>query len=167
MGVKKPLRYHGALAFSPDGGVAASGSSDGGKVTLWSVADVKAPKVGHQVDAGKAAIDAVAFAPDGKTVVSGGNDGVVRFWSVSGGMLKERATVNHKTDSVQSVNYSPDGSKLVVAHGSGCILVCDSAGKKLHEWQLDGPASARFAPDGRHVVTENGNATAYILRLPP
>jgi WD40 repeat protein len=112
-------------------------------------------------------VHAVAFAPDGKTVVSGGHDDVVRFWDVSGGMLKELATLNHEKGSVQSVHYSPDGSKLVVAYGSGCVLVCDSSAKKLHEWQLDGPASARFAPDGRHVVTENGNATVYILRLPP
>lgn len=166
MGVEKPARYHGTLAFSPNGRVVASGSSDRGTLTLWSVADVKAPKVGHQVDAGKALVHAVAFAPDGKTVVSGSHDGVVRFWDVSGGMLRERATANHKKDSVQSVHYSRDGSKLVVAYGSGCILVCDSSGKKLHEWQLEGPASARFAPDGRHIVTDNGNATVYILRLP-
>jgi WD40 repeat protein len=165
--VKKPSRYHGALAFSPDGSVVASGSSAGGTLTLWSVADVKSPKVQHQVDAGKAPVHAVAFAPDGKTVVSGGHDDVVRFWDVSGGMLKERATLNHEKGSVQSVHYSPDGSKLVVAYGSGCVLVCDSSGKELHEWQLEGPASARFAPDGRHVVTENGNATVYVLRLPP
>jgi WD40 repeat protein len=82
-------------------------------------------------------------------------------------MLKQQATLYHAKGSVTSVHFSPNGSKLVVAYGSGYVFLGDSAGKKSREWQLEGSTSARFAPDGRHLVLENANATAYILRLQP
>jgi WD40 repeat protein len=73
---------------------------------------------------------------------------------------------------VSAVHYSPDGSKLVVAYGSGYLFLGDASGKKLREWQLEGPPAeggvngVRFTPDGRHLLIDNSNATAYILRLP-
>src|SRR5262249_30337894 len=108
-----------------------------------------------------------AFAPDGKTLVSGGDDGVVRFWTLSAEVPKERMTLDLAKGPVDSVHVSPDGRKFAVAYGSGYVLLGDSAGKKLHDWQLEGPAVVRFAPDGRHLVMENANATAYILRIQP
>jgi len=112
------------------------------------------------------------FAPDGKTLASGGSDGVLRFWDLKADKPAERSALQLGKGPVGAINYSPDGSKLAVAVGN-FIFVGDSSGKKLHEWQLPGPTAwagvggVRFAPDGRHLVIENGNATAYILRLPP
>jgi WD40 repeat protein len=169
---KGPRRYHGALTYSPDGRTVASGNSDDGTLRLWNVADPNAPQLRFVLDAHKQArsrhgtVHAVAFAPDGKTLVSAGDDGVVRFWNLSGEAPKQRMTLDLAKGSDGSVHFSPDGSKLVVAYGSGYVLLCDSAGKKLHDWQLEGPTSVRFAPDGKHLVMENANATAYFLRLP-
>jgi len=166
-----PRRYHGALAYSPDGKTVASGNSDNGTLRLWNVADPKSPQLQFVLDAHEQArsrrgtVHAVAFAPDGRVLVSGGDDGVVRFWNLSDEKPTERSTLR-LDGPVSSVNFSPDGSKLVVAFGSGYIFLGDSSGKKLHEWQLEGPSVVRFAPDGRHLVIENNNATAYILRLP-
>jgi WD40 repeat protein len=174
---KSPARYHGALAYSPDGKTVVSGGSDDGKLRLWTVADPKSPQLQLVLDAyerGRSrhgTVHAVAFTPDGKTLVSGGDDGVVRFWNLNTDKPTERSTLRLDKGPVSSIHYSPDGSRLVVAFDSGCVFVGDSSGKKLHEWQLPGPtggwggSGVRFAPDGRHLVVENSNATAYVLRL--
>lgn len=175
---KSPRRYHGALAYSPDGKTVASGNTDDGTLRLWNVLDPKSPRQEFELDAHNQArsrqceVHAVAFATDGKTLVSGGGDGVVRFWNLTADKPTERSTLRLNEGPVGSINYSPDGSKLVVAF-AGSVFVGDRSGKKLHEWQLPGPTGAgrangvRFAPDGKYLVIENSNATAYILRLSP
>jgi WD40 repeat protein len=174
---RSPRRYHGALAYSPDGKKVASGS-DNGTVRLWDVRDPGSPKELFVLDAHKTPqarendVPAVAFSPDGKTLASGGDDGIVRFWALKTGMPTERSILRLGKGPVGAINYSPDGSRLVVAVGN-FNFAGDSSGKQLHEWQLPGPTAwagvggVRFAPDGRHLVIENSNLTAYILRLPP
>jgi WD40 repeat protein len=168
---KGPARYHGTLAHSPDGKTVASGSTDNGTLRLWNVADPKLPReqfvlnAHQQAQSRNGVVHAVAFAPDGGIVVSGGDDGVVRFWNLSGETPKEQATLGHAKGPVNSVHFSPEGSKLAVAYGGGYVFLGDSTGRKLRDWQLDGPSTVRFAPDGKHLLVANSNATAYILRL--
>src|SRR5262249_49466129 len=133
---KSPARYHGALAYAPDGKTVASGSHDG-TVRLWDVTDPGAPTGRFVLDAHKTPkapendVPAVAFAPDGKTLVSGGDDGVLHFWDLTGDKPAERAALRLDKGPVSSVQYSPDGNKLVVAFASGYVFVGDSSGKKL------------------------------------
>src|SRR5262249_37879120 len=142
------------------------------------VADPKSPQRQFVLDAHERAssrhgtVHAVAFAPDARTLVSGGDDGVVRFWDLRADKPTERSTLR-LNKGVGSINYSPDGSKLVVVCDNGYLFLGDSSGKKLRAWQLEGSIAAeqglggaRFAPDGRHLLIENSNATAYIVRLP-
>jgi WD40 repeat protein len=71
---QSPRRYHGTLAYSPDGKTVASGNSDDGTLRLWNVTDPQSPRQEVMLAAHKLApsrhgtVHAVAFAPDGKTL---------------------------------------------------------------------------------------------------
>jgi len=67
------------------------------------------------------------------------------------------------------LDFSPDGTRLLASHSDRVLTMWDmESGVRLKEWNhFPGPVQARFAPDGRHIVTKNFNGTAYVLRLRP
>jgi WD40 repeat protein len=112
----------------------------------------------------------VAFAPDGTRFATAATDGVVRVWDSSSIPQGTRLEgLNHCPDTVpRSVNYSPDGRRLLVSHGAiGPIAgsrgstVWDVAGKRprvlVEERNSDKPLqsfAACFSPDGGHIAAD-------------
>ncbi len=68
-----------ALAFSPDGSIFASGSSDAG-VYLW---DSQTGKAIHTFVGHVFSVSDVAFSPDGGTLASSSIDGTVLLWDLT------------------------------------------------------------------------------------
>jgi WD40 repeat protein/formylglycine-generating enzyme required for sulfatase activity len=149
------------VAFSPDGRKFATAHGDNsGRV--WDLATKKVIRVlpGHEHW-----VLAVAFSPDGQTVATAGNDKFVWLWDLTRDVAPVKLPTGYY---VGGVAFSPDG-RFLASLGSSTLVVWDVAAQKKH-WECKLPGAAgrvRFAADGRHLATANGNGTVYILRLEP
>ena len=95
-----------AVAFSHDGAILASGSSDT-TIILWDLTTHQKIKTmtGHT-----SRVHCLAFSPDDRTLASGGNDGTVRLWNL---IIKEQvAVLQGHGSTIWDVAFSPDGHTL-------------------------------------------------------
>ncbi len=157
-----------SVAYSPDGHIAASGSSDK-NIKLWDVASGRELRTltGHSDVVGS-----VAFSPDGRTIVSASWDETIKLWEVSSG-LELYSVKNPRTAQSMniprkaifgSVAFSPDGRTIAAGDIFGSLWILDAAsGKVLNSWicydyivnssHSPGINSFAYSSDGRTIVT--------------
>jgi cytochrome c len=158
------LRGHGgpvrALAISPDGAQAVSGSFDTSAIR-WSLSRNAAEQVLRFHDG---AVNAVVFLRDGRIATSG-EDARIAIWRP--GEPQPATVLTGHEAPVVALAVSPDGTTLASASWDHTARLWPLAGGaprviKGHAQNVNGVA---FAPDGRALVTAGYDATLRITPL--
>ncbi|MCP4419859.1 MAG: protein kinase, partial [Chloroflexi bacterium] len=109
------------LRWSPDGRFLAAGLGDG-QIYLWALDDLSSPAIlgGHREQ-----ITDLAWSPtDPNLFASGSRDDTGRLWQIgSDGNATEQATFSGMATNVDSVLWSPDGSKLALHSSFGTLTM--------------------------------------------
>lgn len=157
------LRGHGgpvkALAISPDGQHALSGSFDSSAI-YWSLERNAAEQVLRFHDS---AVNAVAILPDGR-LVTGGEDGKIAVWR-PGVSEPIRQFAGH-TAPVAALAVSPDGKRIASASWDRTVRVWPSDGGDAvvlegHQQNVNGVA---FMTEGQ-VVSVSHDPEVRIWRF--
>ena len=155
------LRGHGgpvrALAISPDGAYAVSGSFDTSAIR-WSLNRNVAEQVLRFHDG---AVNAVAFLKDGR-IVTAGADAHIAIWTP--GQQQPDNVLDGHTAPVAGLAVSPDGTLLASASWDHSVRLWPLAGGSPRV--LDGNAQnvngVAFSADGKSVVSAGYDATLRI-----
>jgi WD40 repeat protein/tRNA A-37 threonylcarbamoyl transferase component Bud32 len=148
------LRVHGqaitAVAFSPDGKLAASGGKDH-MVRLWEGPAAK--PLGGPIDCSDE-VHSFVFSPDSQALAIACRDGKVRVWDILSSHFLP--TIFEHGQKVRSIAFSRDGKTLATG-GADCQLkFWDTAGGRHGSLVLqhEHPVTmVAFAPDEKTIVT--------------
>ncbi len=94
-------------------------------------------------------ISSAVLSPDGSLLLSGGWDSQMKLWEVTTG----REVQTYQTGNVDSVEFSPDGSKALIAVGNIVKLLELNTGRELWSYK-GGSCPAVFSPDGKRVFSQ-------------
>jgi cytochrome c len=158
------LRGHGgpvrALAISPDGKTAISGSFDSSAIR-WSLERNAADQVLRYHDG---AVNAAALLADGRAVTSG-EDARIAIWGP--GEQAPLAVLQGHAAPVVALAVSRDGSKLASASWdhTARLWPLDGGAPRVLEGHSQNVNGIGFSPDGNAVVTAGYDATVRIWPL--
>ncbi len=147
-----------AVAFSPDGKTALSGSSDKSLI-LWGLASGAEIQ---QFEGHTSAVNSVALSADGKTALSGSADASLILWEASTGRLIHLILADSITHAVA---LSPDGQRALSGSPNGRLTLWDVAtGQAVRDLiGHTGPVtSVSFSPDGKTALSGSLDRTLIL-----
>jgi cytochrome c len=156
------LRGHGgpvrALAISPDGTQAVSGSFDTSAIR-WSLKRNVAEQVMRFHDD---AVNAVAYLKDGR-IVTGGADAHIAIWTP--GKQKPDTVLNGHTGPIVGLAVSPDGKTLASASWDHTVRLWPLAGGgvgRVLKGNAQNVNGVAFSPNGKQVISAGYDTTLRI-----
>jgi WD40 repeat protein/DNA-binding SARP family transcriptional activator len=163
-----PFGYVVSLAFSHDGLLLAV-TGNAPNTVVWNVATRKILRILRSpVEAGAAG---VAFSPDDRLLATSGvgtpsDPALLRVYVLRTGRLIGQVKTMHNT--LQDLDFSPDGRTLTSAGLDGKILVWDVTRRALERTIPHDVAilTVRFSPDGSTITTGDlsGNVNFWDAR---
>jgi serine/threonine protein kinase/DNA-binding beta-propeller fold protein YncE len=150
-----------ALGLSPDGKWIAAAASE--SVQLFDASKPEAPPVATGPNPGAAT--ALVFAPDGASFVTVASSGLAQRWERKGAELVSTLTYTGIGYHTTNATFSPDGSRVYFGNHGSLYEFDAKLGTVNRTWSLPGWCHVHASADGRHVWTQNGNGTNYILRV--
>ncbi|CAN7190915.1 c-type cytochrome [Bradyrhizobium sp. LjRoot220] len=158
------LRGHGgpvrALAISPDGATAISGSFDSTAIR-WSLTSNAAEQVlRFHADA----VNAVALLGEGRAATAGA-DGRIAIWTA--GRTRPDAVLEGHSAPIAALAVSPDGATLASVSWDHTVRLWPLAGgaPRVLEGHTQNVNGVAFAPDGRTLVSVSYDQSIRIWPL--
>jgi WD40 repeat protein/serine/threonine protein kinase len=153
----------GAVSFSPDGRLFASGGSDRTAI-LGSVETLEAtvPPMRHQ-----GVVSVAAFRPDGRVLLTGGDDNTVHLWDVATGRPAAPA-LDHAVPFRLAV-FTPDGSGVLIGSDGSKSRLWDLSSNRPLGAPLPADAwilAARFGKRASEVITASEGVTVQRQFVP-
>jgi len=153
------------VAFSPDGQLLASGSTDR-TVKLWRSNGVLLQTLKGHSDA----VTSVSFSSDSQFLASSSLDKTVQIWrrNPNTGEFGPRPykTLSGHGDWVYSVNFSPDGELLADSGKDQSIKLWSANGNlvKILRGHQGGVNWVNFSPNGQFLASASDDKTVKIWR---
>jgi WD40 repeat protein len=149
-----------ALAFSPCGGLVASGTASGA-IQAWDASNLSSIATirGHHGQ-----VTSIVFSSDGSQIISGSEDGTVRIQPVASSD-EQLASIPGHDGRVRQVVFSSDGSRLVSGSDDKTVRIWDGLTCKelavLHGHE-DVVWTVTYSPDGAQVISGSRDFTVRV-----
>ncbi|MGH9766268.1 MAG: WD40 repeat domain-containing protein, partial [Blastocatellia bacterium] len=145
-----------SVAFSPDGGLVATGAND---IALWEAATQRLLARLEHTDN----VWSLAFSPDGQWLVSTHGDGAILVWDVA--LRRRVANFSGHSGPVRAAIFSPDGKHLASGGDDRSVIIWDREGSRKqavltgHSARVDGLI---FSSQPGQIISVNAPATTRV-----
>lgn len=147
-----------SVAYSPDGAILATGTSwkENG-VQVWDADTGESiGKLGAENNVGR-----VRFSPDGKWIAAGTWDGDILIWDAQS--LKLVKTLTGYPDFIYSIDFSPNGNRIMAIGRSYAAMVWDVKTGDVLANVRTGSFGGVFLPDGVQVAVAGSQNVAIMI----
>jgi WD40 repeat protein/serine/threonine protein kinase len=153
--------------FIPDSSRIAAVNQTGNVVRRWNAvtSDKSLSKTIASFEGGNGrALNSSIFSPDSSRIVTAYRWGnVIKVWDTAS--AKQLLSSSNPAGGIDSISFSPDGTRIVAASKDKTAMVWDAVGSRVYT-QLEGHKgavdSAVFSPDCKLVLTAGRDNTAMV-----